>query len=122
VSTPATTPAAAPPAAPSLVPGPLATILVSGRPKVRHRRFAIRVNFAKTAPSGTAVIEVFKGKRKIGIARTRVRRGGSKQVRVKLTPSGARLLQRSKSGRLKVKLRVRVGRRVLRSKTVTIRR
>jgi hypothetical protein len=102
--------------------GPLATILVSGRPKVRHRRFSIRVRFAKAATRGIAVIEVFKGKRKIGIARTRVRPGATKRVRVKLTPTGNRWLARSANGRLKVKLRVRVGRKVLRSKRATIRR
>jgi Trypsin/PKD domain len=118
---PATAPAPAPPSAPSLVPGPLATILVSGKPKVRHGRFTLRVNFATSAPSGTAVIEVFKGKRKIGIARTRVRRGGSKQVRVKLTPTGRRLLARSAHKRMQVKIRVRVGRKVLRSKRATLR-
>jgi secreted trypsin-like serine protease len=103
-------------------PARLATILVSGRPRVRRGRFKLRINFAQSAPSGIAVIEVFRGKRKIGIARTRVRRGGSKQVTVKLTRTGRRLLRRAESKRLKVRVRVRVGRRVLRTKTVTIRR
>jgi hypothetical protein len=102
--------------------GPLATILAFGRPKVRHGRFNIRVNFAAGAPAGIAVIEVFRGRRIIGIARTRVRRGGSKRVSVKLTPAGRRLLRRSVSGRIKVKVRVRVGHRVLGSKRLTIRR
>ena len=92
------------------------------RPKVRRGRFRIRVKFAKTAPRGIAVIEVFRAKRMIGIARTRVRRGATKRVNVKLTTTGRRLLRRSATKRLKVRVRVRVGRRALRSKTLTIRR
>ena len=63
------------------------------------------MQFARTAPRGIAVVEVFRGKRKIGIARTRVRRGGSKRVKVKLTPTGRRLLRRSNTKRLKVRVR-----------------
>jgi hypothetical protein len=65
---------------------------------------------------------VFRGRRKIGIARTRVSRGNSKRVRVKLTSTGRRLLRRSATKRLKVRVRVRVERRQLRSKTLTLRR
>ena len=128
-ATPTPTPPAQPPAsAPRPVPvttaasGPLATILVSGRPRVRHRRFAIRVRFARTAPAKTAVIEVIRNRRVIGIARTKVLGGGTKRVRVKLTPRGRRLLSRSRTHRLTLTVRVRVGRQVLRSKRVTIRR
>ena len=96
---------------------PLATILVSRRPRVRGGRFPLRVRFAGGAPAGTAVIEVIRRGRTIGIARTRVLRGGTKRVRVKLTPQGRRLLSR---GRLKVNVRVRVGRRVLRSRSLTL--
>jgi trypsin len=102
--------------------GPLATILVSGRPRVRHGRFAIRVRFASTAPAKTAVIEVIRNRRVIGIARTKVLQGGTKRLRVKLTPRGRRLLSRSRTHRLKLAVRVRVGRQVLRSKHLTIRR
>jgi secreted trypsin-like serine protease len=124
-------PAPAPPAAPPVpspvvtvvgAQGPLATILVTGRPRVRHGRFPIRVRFAATAPAGVAVVEVMRGRRVIGIARTRVVRGATKRLRVKLTPRGRRLLTRSRSQRLKLKVRVRVGRPVLRSKTLTVRR
>jgi hypothetical protein len=101
---------------------PLATISAAKRPKVRGGHFRIRVKFAKTAPRGTAVIEVFRGRRIIGIARTRVRRGATKRVDVKLTTTGRRLLRGSATKRLKVRVRVRVGRRALRSKTLTIRR
>ncbi len=73
--------------------GPLATILTTGRPKVRHGRFSIRVRFAAGAPAGTAVIELIRRHRTIGIARTRVLRGGTRRVRVKLTPLGRRLLR-----------------------------
>ncbi len=128
-ATPTPTPPAQPPAsAPRPAPvttaasGPLATILVSGRPRVRHRRFAIRVRFARTAPAKTAVIEVIRNRRVIGIARTKVLSGGTKRVRVKLTPRGRRLLSRSRTHRLTLTVRVRVGRQVLRSKRVTIRR
>jgi len=107
---------------PTVASGPLATILVSGRPRVRHGRFAIRVRFASTAPARTAVIEVIRNRRVIGIARTKVLRGGTKRLRVKLTPRGRRLLSRSRTHRLKLTVRVRVGRQVLRSKHVTIRR
>ena len=103
-------------------PGPLATILVSGRPKVRRGRFPIRIRFARTAPSGTAVIEVYRGTRRIGIARTKVRRGATKRVRVKLTTTGRRILRRAESRRLRIRVRVRVGSRLLRSRRVTIRR
>jgi hypothetical protein len=122
-----------PPTAPSVGNGPapqpgavvqtqLATILALGKPKVRRGRFKLRVNFAQDAPAGIATIEVFRGKKKIGSARVRVRRGGSRQVAVKLTKTGNRLLHRSKSKRLKVRLQVRVKRQVLRSKTLTLRR
>jgi hypothetical protein len=100
----------------------LATILISGRPKVKNRRFRIRVRFAQGAPRGTAVIEIYKGKRRIGIARTKVKRGWTKRVTVKLTPQGRRILRRAANRRLKIRVRVRVGSRVLRSKNATIRR
>jgi hypothetical protein len=119
-TSPPTTPT--PPPSTGTVSGPLATVLVSGRPKVRRGRFAIRIRFARAAPRGTAVIEVYRGRRRIGIARTKVRRGATKRVRVKLTPTGRRILARAKGGRLKVRVRVRVGRQVLRTKRVTIRR
>ena len=121
---PPSPPPPAPPPPAATPTGPLATILVSGRPKVRRGRFSIRVNFALAAPPGIAVIEVFRtgSRRVIGIARTRVRRGGSKRISVKLTPTGKRLLRRSASGRLSVRVRVRVKRKTLRSKRITIRR
>jgi hypothetical protein len=118
-STPTTpTPAAQTPAKVA----PLATILAAKRPKVKRGRFPIRVRFAKAAPSGTAVIEVYRGTRRIGIARTKVKRGATKRVRVKLTPTGRRILRRAKSHRLKIRVRVRVGRQLLRTKQLTIRR
>ena len=80
------------------------------------------MRFARTAPAGVAVVEVFRGKSRIGIARGRVRRGGTRRISVKLTPTGRRLLARSASKRLQVRVRVRVGRSVLRSKTLTVRR
>jgi secreted trypsin-like serine protease len=121
--TPAPPPPAVAASAPAATPPvSLATILVSSKPKVSRGRFHIRVNFARTAPPGIAVIEVFRGGHKIGSGRTRVRRGGSKQVTIKLNKTGKRLLRQSKSKRLKVRLRVRVGRRVLRTKTLTLRR
>jgi Trypsin len=109
-------PVAAPPAA------KLATILASGKPKVKRGRFSLRISFARTSPPGIAVIEVFKGKRKIGTARTRVKRGDSKRVKVKLTKAGRRLLRRSSTKHLKVRVRVRVGKTILRTRTLTIRR
>ena len=102
--------------------GRLATIHAAKRPKVRRGRFNISVRFARTAPAGIAVVEVYRGKRKIGIARSRVRRGGTRRISVKLTPTGRRLLARSATKRLKLRVRVRVGRSVLRSKTLTVRR
>ena len=46
---------------------PLATILNAKRPKVSKKgRFKIRVSFTASAPAGTAVVEVFRGKSKIG--------------------------------------------------------
>ena len=124
--TPSPTPTATPTPTPTVTPRPptrLATILASGRPKVNSRgRFNLRINFAATAPRGTAVIEVFLRSRKIGSAKVAVRRGGSRRVSVKLTKTGRRLLRRSESKRLRVKVQVRVGRRVLRSKGLTIRR
>jgi trypsin len=119
-----TPPATTPPPPTTLTPAapPLATISAAKRPKVHGGRFRIRISFARTAPRGTAIIEVFRGKRKIGIARTRVRRGATKRVSVKLTTTGTRLLGGSATRRLKVRVRVRVGRRTLRSKTLTIRR
>jgi len=121
------TPSPIPIPTPTVTPRPptrnLATILASGRPKVNSRgRFNLRINFAATAPRGTAVIEVFLRSRKIGSAKVRVPRGGSRRVSVKLTKTGRRRLRRSESKRLRVKVQVRVGRRVLRSKGLTIRR
>jgi hypothetical protein len=118
-------PGAAPPPPPTTVKRAaprLASISAAKRPKVRRGHFRIRVKFARTAPRGTAVIEVLRGKRKIGIARTRVRRGATKRVNVKLTTTGQRLLRRSATKRLKVAVRVRVGRTALRSKTLTLQR
>ena len=112
----------APPATNPVASPPLATILNAKRPKVRRGRFPIRIRFAKAAPTGTAVIEVYRGTRRIGIARTRVRRGATKRVRVKLTPTGRRILRRADSKRLKIRVRVRVGRKLLRTKQLTIRR
>ncbi len=111
-----------PTVAPPAKSGPLATILAAKRPKVRRGHFAIRVRFARTAPRGTAVIEVYRGGRRIGIARTKVKRGATKRVRVKLMRSGRRALSRSSTHRLKVRVRVRVGRKILRTKRLTIRR
>jgi hypothetical protein len=102
--------------------GPLARVLASGKPLVRHGRFHIRVNFTADAPKGTAIIEVFRGKKKIGTAKTRVRRNGSKRVTVKLSKAGRKLLRRSKSKRLKVTVRVRVKRQLLQTRKLTIRR
>jgi secreted trypsin-like serine protease len=121
VTPPATISTTPPPAV--TAKGPLATILSAKRPKVSKKgRFKIRVNFSASAPPGIAVVEVFRGKKKIGIAKGRVRRGGSRQMTVRLTPTGKKLLKRSSTKRLKVKVRVRVGGTVLRSKTLTIRR
>jgi hypothetical protein len=120
LSPPPTT--ATPPAANGRSAGFLATIHAAKRPKVKRGRFNISVRFAPTAPAGVAVVEVYRGKRKIGIARSRVRRGGTRRISVKLTPTGRRLLARSATKRLKLRVRVRVGRSVLRSKTLTVRR
>jgi trypsin len=122
-----------PPAPPVVTPAPIvpqpgaaarprARILASGRPLVRHGRFHIRVNFSADAPTGTAIIEVFRGKKKIGTAKTSVRRNGSKRVTVKLSKAGRKLLRRSKSKRLKVNVSVRVKRHVLQTHKLTIRR
>jgi hypothetical protein len=100
----------------------LATISSAKRPKVRGGRFRIRVKFGTTAPRGTAVIEVLRSKRVIGIARTRVSRGATKRVNVKLTTTGKRLLRRAATKRLVVSVRVRVGRTTLRRKALTISR
>jgi PKD repeat protein len=99
-----------------------ARILASGKPRVTHGRFHIRVNFTADAPTGTAIIEVLRGKKKIGTAKTTVRRNGSKRVTVKLSKAGRKLLRRSKSKRLKVTVRVRVKRHVLQTRKLTIRR
>jgi hypothetical protein len=115
-------PAPRDPAVETVTAGPLATILVTGRPRVRRGRFAIRVRFASTAPARTAVVEVIRKGRVIGVARTKVLRGGTKRLRVKLTPKGRRLLARSRTHRLTLRVRVRVGRQVLRSRTITVRR
>ena len=81
----------------------------------------MRINFAKDAPAGNAFVEVLRGKKKIGSVRARVRRGGSRQVSVKLTKAGRKLLRRSERKRIRVKVQVRVKRRILGSKTLTIR-
>ena len=58
--------------------GPVARVLVSGgRATVRRGKFKVRINFSATAPTGTATVEVFRGKRKIGKGKTTVSRGGS---------------------------------------------
>jgi hypothetical protein len=88
---------------------------------VKRGHFPIRIRFARTAPRGTAVIEVYRGGRRIGMARTKVERGATKRVRVKLLRSGRRALSRSSTHRLTVRVRVRVGRTILRTKRLTIR-
>ena len=110
------------PIAPQPPSSPSARILASGKPLVTRGRFHIRVNFTADAPTGTAIIEVFRGKKKIGTAKTTVRRNGSKRVTVKLSKAGRKLLRRSKSKRLKVTVRVRVKRHVLQTRNLTIRR
>ena len=110
------------PIAPQPPASPSARILASGKPLVTHGRFHIRVNFTADAPTGTAIIEVFRGKKKIATAKTAVRRNGSKRVTVKLSKAGRKLLRRSKSKRLKVTVRVRVKRHVLQTRKLTIRR
>ena len=112
------------PAPPATEPTPragLATILTLQRPQVRRGRFKMRINFAKNAPAGNAFVEVFRGKKKIGSVRARVRRGGTRQVSVKLTKAGRKLLRNSERKRLRVKVQVRVKRQILGSKTLTIR-
>jgi secreted trypsin-like serine protease len=120
-----------PPAPPVVQPAPIAPqrpakgtarILASGKPRVTHGRFHVRVNFTADAPKGTAIIEVFRGKKKIATAKTTVRRNRSKRVTVKLSKAGRRLLRQSKSKRLKVTVRVRVKRQVLQTRKLTIRR
>jgi trypsin len=101
---------------------PRASILASGKPLVTHGRFHIRVTFTADAPRGAAIIEVFRGKKKIATAKTTVRRNGSKRVTVKLSKAGRKLLRRSKSKRLKVTVRVRVKRQVLQTRKLTLRR
>jgi hypothetical protein len=99
----------------------LARILTRSKPQIRRGRLKMRINFAKDAPAGNAFVEVFRGKKKIGSARARVRRGGTRQVSVKLTKTGRKLLRRSTRKRLKVKVQVRVRRHVLGTKRLTIR-
>jgi secreted trypsin-like serine protease len=120
-----------PPPPPVVLPAPIAPqppvkgtarILASGRPLVTHGRFHLRVNFSADAPTGTAIIEVLRGRKTIGTAKTTVRRNGSKRVTVKLSKAGRKLLRRSKSRRLKVTVRVRVKRQVLQTRKLTIRR
>jgi trypsin len=120
-----------PPPPPVVQPAPIAPqppakgsarVLASGKPLVTHGRFHIRVNFTADAPKGTAIIEVFRGKKKIATAKTTVRRNGSKRVTVKLSKAGRKLLRRSKSKRLKVTVRVRVKRQLLQTRRLTIRR
>jgi hypothetical protein len=125
--------AAAPPGAQTITTPPaptpiakpavrLAIISSAKRPKVLRGRFNVSVRFARTAPAGVAVVEVYRGKRKIGIGRARVRRGGTRRISLELTPTGKRLLKRSTTKRLKLRVRVRVGSQVLRTKTLTVRR
>ena len=121
-TTPGPGPSTPPPATTPIAQPPLATILVSGRPKVRRGRFPIRVRFAQGAPSGVAVIEVYRRGRKIGVGRTRVKQGATKRVRVKLNRRGRRMLRRSKTKRMRIRARVRVGSDVLRTRRLTIRR
>ena len=110
-----------PPAADPSPRAGLATILTLNKPQVRRGRFKMRINFAKDAPAGNAFIEVFRGRKKIGSVRARVRRGGSRQVSVKLTKAGRKLLRNSERKRIRVKVQVRVKRQVLGTKTLTIR-
>ena len=124
VTPPPPAPIVTTPAPPSTEPTPrtgLATILTLKTPQVRRGRFLMRINFAQDAPAGNAFVEVFRGKKKIGTARARVRRGGSRQVSLKLTKAGRKLLRNSERKRLRVKIQVRVKRQVLGSKTLTIR-
>jgi hypothetical protein len=112
------------PSPPETEPTPrvgLATILTLDKPQVRRGRFKMRINFAKDAPAGNAFVEVFRGKKKIGSVRARVRRGGTRQVSVKLTKAGRKLLRKSERKRLRVKVQVRVKRQILGSKRLTIR-
>ena len=119
---------APPPAAPAS-PAPvarttrtLARVLVSGRPTVRRGRFKLRIRFGAAAPRGIATIEARRSGRRLGSARVRVRRSATRTVTMKLNRRGRSLLRRSETGRLRITIRVRVGRRVLASRRLTIRR
>ena len=123
VATTTTTPPPTPPIAnPPATTSRRVAILANRRVVVRRGRFALRLNFTADAPSGTAVVEVFRGRRKIGTGKVRVRQNGSRQVRVKLNKRGRRMLRRDRDGRMRVRVRVRVGRTVLNTKRITIRR
>ena len=113
-------PASPPPAAQTT--RTLARVLVSGRPKVRRGRFKVRVRFGRAAPRGIATIEARRSGRRLGSGRARVRRGATRTVTVKLNRRGRSLLRRSETGRLRITVRVRTGRRVLGSRRITIRR
>ena len=118
----------APPSSPIVAPPTttaratrLATIVATGRPRVRRGRFNLRITFAATAPSGIATIEVFRQEED----RQRQDAGAPRRLQARqreLTKTGRRLLRTSSSKRLRVKIRVRVGRHVLRTKQLTIRR
>ena len=68
------------------------------------------------------MVEVFRGKKKIGSAEGPGPQGLSRQMTIKLHETGRKLLKKSKTKRLKITVRVRVGRTILRTKTMTIRR
>ena len=83
-----------PPAVSKPTAARLATILNAKRPKVSKKgRFKLRVSFTASAPAGVAVVEVFRGKQKIGSAKGLVRRGGSRQLTVKLIQGGPEAAQ-----------------------------
>ena len=122
----------APPPAPIVTPPPppaanssprtrLATILTLNQPRIRRGRLTMRINFASDAPAGNTFVEVFRRGKKIGSVRAGIRRGGSRQVSVKLTKAGRKLLRRTQRKRMRVKVQVRLKRQILGSKTLTIR-
>jgi hypothetical protein len=114
---PAVTPPATTPAPPAV--GPKGTLTVARSLRARKGRFAVKLTFGPSTPTGTATLVVLNGRKKLATVKVPVRPGKTARATVKLTKAGQRLLKQR--GKLKVKLRLTVNHAVS-TRSLTLRR
>jgi hypothetical protein len=105
-------PATPPPPPPDGTAQPLARI--KGRKLVADRRgrFKVKVEFAQTAPRGTARLTVLARGKKLALGRFKVQRARTVTVKLRLSRAGRRTIKPGRSKRVEVALRLPGGARI----------